>query len=319
MRKWLSFGTGVLGWVTLAIAAPEPQFPQIEMTLEQVSPHVYYVRGVPGIATEHEGFISNAAAVLTSEGWVIVDTLGTPALGEMFLQRLRKVSDKPVKKVFVTHYHADHIYGLQVFKALGAEIYAPNEVDNYLASDIAEKRLEERRESLKPWVNANTRLLRPDHYVKADFSFTLGDTAFQVTQFGSAHSEGDLSVYMKNEKVLMAGDLVFSGRIPFVGGDDIQRWIAKLDDIARVPASVVVPGHGKAFTDAAEGTTLTKEYLQLMYTKMQAGVSDLMSFDDAYAAVDWGKFKALPAFEAGNRRNALRVFTALEAQSFTKK
>ncbi|MEK6748602.1 MAG: MBL fold metallo-hydrolase [Pseudomonadota bacterium] len=300
-------------------AAQSVPFPDVEMKLIQISAYVYYVQGLPGVATENAGFISNAAAVLTTEGWVIVDTLGTPSLGEMLLQRLQKISSKPIKKVFITHYHADHIYGMQVFKALGAETYAPVEVDNYLASEIAEKRLEERRESLKPWVNAETRLLRPDHYVDKDFTFKLGDTEFAVMHFGSAHSEGDLSVYVKNEKVLLTGDLVFNGRIPFVGGDDIAHWIAKLEEIARVPADVVVPGHGKAFKDVADGTGFTKDYLQLMYTKMLAAVNDMMPFDEAYGAVDWSKYKGLPAFDAGNRRNALRVFTALEAGSFAKK
>jgi glyoxylase-like metal-dependent hydrolase (beta-lactamase superfamily II) len=79
------------------------------MELERVSEHVYYIQGASGIATDNQGFISNAAAVMTSEGVVVVDALGSPSLAESFRGLLREVTDKPVVKVILTHYHADHI------------------------------------------------------------------------------------------------------------------------------------------------------------------------------------------------------------------
>ena len=58
----------------------------VEMKLHKVSERVYYVRGIPGIATDNEGFISNAGFVVTSEGVVVYDALGTPSLAKKFIQ-----------------------------------------------------------------------------------------------------------------------------------------------------------------------------------------------------------------------------------------
>jgi glyoxylase-like metal-dependent hydrolase (beta-lactamase superfamily II) len=97
----------------------------VSMQVQQVGPHSYYVMGAPGTATENEGFISNAGFVVTDAGVVVFDALGSPSLAAALRDRIASITDKPVVKVVVSHYHADHIYGLQVFKDEGAEILAP--------------------------------------------------------------------------------------------------------------------------------------------------------------------------------------------------
>ena len=132
------------------------------MEVKKVSDHVYYVEGLPGIATDNEGFISNAGFIVTSNGVVVFDSLGTPSLAHKLVKKIKTITDQPIKKVVVSHFQADHIYGLQVFEELGAEIIAPYGAQKYLRSDIAKERLEERQFSLEPWVNENTRLVLPD-------------------------------------------------------------------------------------------------------------------------------------------------------------
>jgi len=149
----------------------------VEMALQQISQRTYYVEGPPGTPTDNEGFMSNAGVVITSEGVVLFDALGTPSLAYKFYHLVRQVTDKPVVKVVVSHYHADHIYGLQVFKDMGAEIIAPVGARDYLASDAAEGRLKQRRESLFPWVDENTRLVKPDRYIEKDTSCTWGTSS----------------------------------------------------------------------------------------------------------------------------------------------
>ncbi len=287
----------------------------VDMQLQQVSPHVYYVQGKAGIATDNKGFISNAGAIITDEGIILFDALGSPSLAEKFLQLIRTKSQLPIKKVFVSHYHADHIYGLQVFKETGAEIIGPQGALQYLASDNAEKRLAERRKSLAPWINLQTKLIAPDVLVDKDQQFSLGDLDFEVTYFGSAHSHGDLALYAKQNKVLFSGDLIFTGRIPFVGGDDIDNWIRKIDTIAQSDTRWVIPGHGAAFQDKPRGVQLTRDYLVLLRDSMRRAAEELIPFDEAYAAVDWHRFENLPAFKRANRQNAYRVYLAMEARS----
>ena len=140
---------------SLSAAADYPST-DVDMVLHKVSQHAYFVQGEAGVATDNEGFISNAGVVITSKGIVIFDSLGTPSLAYKLLGRIREISDQPIVKVIISHYHADHIYGLQVFKDQGAEIWAPEGAADYLSSPNAAARLDERRISLYPWVNEDT-------------------------------------------------------------------------------------------------------------------------------------------------------------------
>jgi glyoxylase-like metal-dependent hydrolase (beta-lactamase superfamily II) len=287
----------------------------VDMELERVSEHVYYVRGAPGIATDNQGFISNAAAVVTSKGLVVVDALGSPSLAERFLGLLREVADKPVVKVIVTHYHADHIYGLQVFKDLGAEIIAPGGFQDYLDSPAAASRLEERQVSLYPWVNEDTRLVRPDRVSTEDSVIKMGDVTLKVGYLGAAHSDGDLTVLVEPDRVLISGDIIFEGRIPFTGSADTGHWLTVLEALDRGGVSALIPGHGAAASDPQEAVRATLRYLRYTREKMGEAVEDMVPFAEAYEQTDWSEFSHLPAFDAAHRRNAYGVYLSLEQES----
>ncbi len=220
----------------------EPTY--VAMELIQVSPRVYYVTGPPGTPTDNDGFMSNAGVVITDEGVVVLDALGTPSLAYLLLSKISELTDKPVVKVVSTHYHADHIYGLQVFKEQGAEIIAPSGAKNYLAADSAEARLKERRESLFPWVNESTYIVKPDRYISKEEKFTLGGIDFVLTPLGSTHSDGDLTMRVAQENILYSGDLVFEGRVPFVAGSKPKRWIDNLNELKKSKVKTIIPGHG---------------------------------------------------------------------------
>ena len=290
----------------------------VEMKLHKVSDRVYYVRGIPGIATDNEGFISNAGFVVTSQGVVVYDALGTPSLAKKMIQNIRKVTDKPIKTVVVGHYHADHIYGLQVFKELGATILAPIGYAEYMNSPFALERLEERRFSLEPWVNEKTHLLHPDRVIKQSETFTLGDTRFTMSLLGSAHSQGDMTLYIENDKVLFSGDIIFAGRVPFLGNANTKNWLETLIKFETDNVSALIPGHGPHAKEPKKAITLTRRYLEKVREVMSAAVDELTSFDEAYAAADWSEFEKLPAFEAGHRRNVYQVFLSIEQEQLNQ-
>ena len=286
----------------------------VAMELKKVSPHVYYVQGPPGAPTDHDGFMSNACAVVTKDGVIVFDSLGTPSLAYLFLSKIREVTDKPIKMVIASHYHADHIYGLQVFKKLGATIIAPLGAKDYLASPAAEGRLKERRESLFPWVNEHTRVVKPDEYIDKDKTLKFGDVTLQITSLGSTHSQGDLMVYVKPDRVLLAGDLMFEGRIPFVAGSQPDNWLRQLKTLDVSKIDVIIPGHGPASHNPAQALKFTQGYLEFLTNKMGEAVDNLTPFADAYNAIDWRYYEKYPAFIA-NRMNAYFVYLRLEAAS----
>jgi len=286
----------------------------VDMTLERVSEHVYFVQGVPGIATDNEGFISNAGVIVTGAGVVVFDALGTPALSQMLLEKIRAITDEPVVRVIVSHYHADHVYGLQVFEDLNAEILAPVGAEKYLASDNARERLEDRRFTLDPWVNDKTRLVFPDQYIDEGMQFRLGDVEFVITVVGNAHSDGDLTLFVVPDRVLFSGDIIFEGRVPFLGDSNTRRWVQILQRMEKEQLVALVPGHGGVAEKPNEAISLTRRYLAYLREKMGEAVNEFIPFSEAYDAADWSAFEYLPAFEETNRRNAYQVYLSMEAE-----
>lgn len=279
----------------------------------RVSPSVYYIRGNSGIPSQaNRGHTSNAGFVVTREDVVVFDALGTPVLGKEFIDAIRKITPLPIRRVIVSHYHADHVYGLQPFKALGAEIWAHRAARAYLDSEGAQQRLAERRKSLAPWVGVDTRLVSADQWLEGEISFRLGGLTFRVFPVGPAHTPEDLAMAVEEENVLFVGDLMFAGRIPFVGEADSKSWIAAIDRIVQFKPKILIGGHGDASRDAAADLRMTRDYLVYLREKMGAAASELEDFEVAYAKTDWTRFAHLPAFEAANRRNAYNTYIRIQ-------
>lgn len=287
----------------------------VEMHLKQVSENVYFAEGAAGIATDNAGFISNAGVVISNDGIVIFDALGSPALAKQLLGEIRKISQQPIKAVVVSHYHADHFYGLQTFVDEGAEVIAPLGASAYLESDTANNRLEERRVSLDPWVNDDTRLIVPDRLVETSQTLEVGALSLEIINVGAAHSEGDLTMLVEPDGVLFSGDIIFEGRIPFVGNGDTRNWLAVLDRLSNNEVAAIVPGHGGTAKDPQGVLRLTHDYLRILREKMGAAVDEFEPFADAYDAVDWSDFWELPAFAEANRGNAYGVYLSMEREA----
>jgi glyoxylase-like metal-dependent hydrolase (beta-lactamase superfamily II) len=287
----------------------------VDMHLQKVSEHVWFVQGATGVATDNEGFISNAAVIIDDHDITIVDALGSPSLAEQLLSLIREISALPIKRVISTHYHADHIYGLQVFVEQGAEVLAPYGVHEYLNSPAAAERLEERRFSLEPWVNEQTRLVLPDKLIKKSTQLKGQAVSMTINYLGKSHSDADLTIFVEPDNVFITGDVIFEGRIPFVGDSDSKAWLETLNAMAdQKGISALIPGHGGLAKDPAKAIGLTRDYLAYLREHLGAGVQEMMTFDELYDAIDWSPFENLPAFELGNRVNAYQVFLALEKE-----
>lgn len=313
MRALSCFALLVMCWST-ALASEQPP-----LHAEQVADRVWYFRGESGQASAaNRGYTSNAGFVVTDCGVLVFDALGTPALARAMLAAIAEITDEPVRRVVLSHYHADHVYGLQVFKAAGAEIWARSEGRIYLGSDLARERLAERRQTLAPWVDAHTEVLPADRWIDLPAghtrSFGMGDTRFRLTSAGHAHAPDDLMLYVEGSSVLFAGDLYFNGRLPFVVDGNTRGWLGAIAAMRQLGARCIVPGHGAMSCDAAADLAATADYLEFVRHEMGTAVEELIDFDTAYAATDWSRFADLPTFDAANRRNAYSVYLEMQAE-----
>ena len=298
----------------------------IPLKIDQVpGKPIWYSTGNPGVpGKDNEGNTSNAGFVVTSDGVVVFDALGTPSHGWALLQEIRKVTDKKIRYVVASHYHADHIYGLQAFKDhTDAVIIAQERAGEYkeneeTADEKANARLDQRRSALFPWVDKNTRVVPPDITFRDRMTIALGDKRLTLLYAGPAHSSSDMMMMVEPGGVLFAGDIVQNSRIPHMNSDDVSttQWLAALGEVEKLDPKFIIPGHGKASTQAKEAIAFTRDYIQTLRSAMAKAVQDWTDFDVAYEATDWSKYRDMPAFAANNRGNAYRIYLELEQSQF---
>ncbi len=299
----------------LSIAEISSPIVAIEFEPVKVAPHSYYVQGQAGaVSPDNQGFMSNAGFVVTKAGVVVFDTLGTPVLAQKLIDEIAKITKLPIKLVIISHYHADHIYGMQVFKALGAEIWAHADGQQYIGSTEALARLDQRRVMLNPWVDKNTQVLPADKWLSGDTAFEMGGLHFELQHVGPAHSQEDMVMLVKEDSVLYSGDLVFKGRVPFVGNADSRLWLQALEKLIALTPKYMIPGHGAASTTPVEDLKLTRNYLSYVRQAMGKAVKNFVPFEEAYANTDWTLYSKLPAFPDANRANAYNTYLLMESE-----
>jgi glyoxylase-like metal-dependent hydrolase (beta-lactamase superfamily II) len=303
-------------------ASGETSYPPVTVKVEAIrlSDHSYYIPGQAGAAsTRNQGFMSNAGFVITPAGVVVFDTLGSPSLAQAMVERIQVLTKLPIKRVIVSHYHADHYYGIQVFKDLGAEIWAHEAGKGVIGSEAAKLRYEQRKDILGTWINDNTqRFPQPDLWLAGDTDFELGGMHFRIRHVGPAHSDEDLVLFVEEDAVLFTGDLVFKGRVPFVGEANSKRWLQTLDTLIALHPKILVPGHGGASDTPMQDLTFTRDYLLYLRAEMGRAVEALTPFEEAYAATDWSRYQTMPAFPEANRPNAYNTYILMEKESVSK-
>ncbi len=290
---------------------------------------VYYVIGHSGVPDSiNEGHTSNAGFVVTDDGVVVFDALGTPALGYRLLQRIREVTDQPIERVIISHYHADHIYGLQAFKEHGGDppVWSQELALGYVGGNTAsqgedaQRRLEQRRQVLFPWVDEDTYIVTPDHTFTSTLDFEIGGVSFTVRHLGPAHAPADAVMLVRDYGVLFSGDVIYKGRVPFLDSPDtdVEQWLEGLDYLVHLDPQprFVIPGHGELSDNVREAIVTTRDYIDFISVAMRDAAENLVSFDEAYESTDWSKYENMPAFQESNRGNAYRIYLEMQARLF---
>lgn len=283
---------------------------------------VYYTIGQSGVpGPNNQGHTSNAGYVVTKKGVVVYDALGTPALSYLLLQHIKRVTKQPVAIVIAGHYHADHVYGLQTFKEHAqAKVWAHEDSAQYVNGEPAQARLEQRRGVLFPWIDEKTRVVAPDHTFKDRHRFDMGDTTIELVYAGPAHASDDTIMIVKEAGVVFSGDLIFGGRLPFLGGERVntKNWLAGLKYLQSIkPAPrYIIPGHGQLATNAKASIVFTRDYLEYLRRTMRKAAEDLAPFEEAYEQTDWRKYKNAATFDRTNRGNAYQVYLEMQAAGF---
>ncbi len=236
----------------------------VKETLKKLDENLYGVFGVPQqVSKENRGFISNAYFYITDEGVVVFDALSSYQLGKEFIQAIRSVADKPIKYLVITHYHTDHFYGIQAFKEVGAISIAHKWAYEYLSDPYAESFFKSRRKVLGEYLKG-TKIIPPDIAVEKEAILKISNENIDIQHICEGHTKGDLIIYIPKINTVVAGDLIFNERVPFLGSGNSKSWLKCIDKIIEIKPEIVLPGHGdilKGKENILKKANLTKKYI----------------------------------------------------------
>jgi glyoxylase-like metal-dependent hydrolase (beta-lactamase superfamily II) len=219
----------------------------------------------------------NTGIVVGDDAVMVIDTQATPAMAQDVIRRIRQVTDKPIKYVVLSHYHA--------VRVLGAAAYKPEHI---IASEDTLSLIRERGEQDKASeIGRFPRLFRnvdsvPPGLTWPTLTFTgrmtlwLGKLEVQLIQLGRGHTKGDTVVWLPQDKVLFSGDLVEFDATPYAGDAYFQDWPKTLDNIAALRPLALVPGRGAALqgaADVARGLEGTRAFVSELYASVKAGAA----------------------------------------------
>jgi glyoxylase-like metal-dependent hydrolase (beta-lactamase superfamily II) len=278
--------------------------------LRQLAPDVYAVLGDTGRGVEGR---PNAGFVVTAEGVVVIEALASPRQGEQLLRTIRRVTDRPIAWLVLTHHHPDHHFGTVVLRRAGARVIAHPD-KRALASEGGEDAL------IADWVRVvGLDAMRgfefadsPDRPVTASDTLRLGGKILVISHPGSGHSPGDLLVWLPRERVLFAGDVLVEDGVSMVVDGNSTELLRVLGIVDGLNARLVVPGHGAIPSRASDLLGRTRNYLSGLQTEMRTAVEKGVPMRRAMASLPPADSTRPVSLNSRKRRNAARVYVEEE-------
>ena len=219
-----------------------------ETGLVKVSEHVYsYVDVKDG--SPARSFGANAGIVIGEKAILVIDTLVSSREGKRLLSDIREISDRQIRYVVNTHYHLDHTFGNAEFAELGAEIISHVNCAEAMKKSAAATLANAEAYGLTPEAMAGTAPAYPNITFTDMMELDLGGLRVELIYIAPSHSTGSIVVYIPAEKVIFAGDILFTDFHPYMADGDILGWQKTLESIGAMEVDRIIPGHGPLSTN----------------------------------------------------------------------
>ena len=234
----------------------------------------------------------NTGIVVGDDAVIVIDAQATPVMAQDVIRHIRTVTDKPVKYVVLTHYHA--------VRVLGASGYRPEQI--IASRDTYDLIVERGEQDMKSEIERFPRLFRdvesvpgltwPTLVFEQRMTLWLGKLQVDLMQLGRGHTKGDTVVWLPQEKILFSGDLVEYDATPYAGDAYLADWPATLDAVAALQPQKLVPGRGASLQTPDQvrgGLDGTRAFVTAMFECVQRGAhagKDLRTvYAETYAAL----------------------------------
>ena len=218
----------------------------------------------------------NTGIVVGDDAVMVIDTQATPMMAQDVIRRIRTVTDKPIKYVVLSHYHA--------VRVLGASGYKPEHI--IASRDTFDLIVERGEADMKSEIERFPRLFRavesvpgltwPTIAFEKHMTLWLGKLQVEIMQLGRGHTKGDTVVWLPQEKILFSGDLVEYGATPYTGDAYLADWPATLDAVAALKPEKLVPGRGASLMtpkDVKAGLDGTRAFVTEMFAAVKQGAA----------------------------------------------
>ncbi len=241
---------------------------------EKVAEGVYYATGTGSMNT-----VSNGVVIVNADDVLIVDPGITPAAARAFIADVKTLTPKPIKYVVDSHYHYDHAFGNQVFgpdvtiighdmtrrhlmsNVLQQRTYQTNSVQAIAnrftqlkdqiskATDPREIAVLERQLAIHQQYADQQKLIKPtppNTTLASELTLHRGSREIQIRFLGRAHTDGDVVVFLPQERIVATGDMITSA-LSYTGDAFVQEWPATIEKVMALDFDTVMPGHGSVF------------------------------------------------------------------------
>jgi len=229
----------------------------------------------------------NSGVIVGDDGVMVIDAQATPVMARQVIDRVAEITDKPIKYVLLTHYHA--------VRVLGASAYAGAEI---LASEATRALIVERgKADMDSEIGRFPRLFRavesipgltwPSVTFPDQMSVWLGRREVRIMHIGRGHTAGDVVAFVPDANVVFSGDLVEYHSACYCGDAHFTDWPATLDRLAEFSAKALLPGRGAALKtpkQVTDGIALTEDFLTTLYGTVTESVGKGRSLKETYDA-----------------------------------
>ena len=281
----------------------------------QVTPDVYAVVGdLSGQTYENDGLNNNLGFVVSDAGVLVINTGPSARVARALHAAIRKITAQPVKWVVNVNSQNHYWHGNDYFKSQGATIHASKEAERVMR-EMGAQQLSANKALLKEKADG-TVLTYPTELTADQRELKLGKTTVQLLHFGPAHTPGDLVVWLPQQKILFAGDIIYTERLLAVLPiGNTANWVQAFDKLVALNPKTIVPGHGRPTTIEVARRD-TRDYLSFLRIEAKRILDAGGSLQDAVEKVDQSRFRSLMNFDLLALRNMNQVFQEVEHDAF---